>query len=171
MRLVMVARFQEQKDHAALFRALAGLTSLPWQLDLIGHGPLEEAAKRLALELGLGEWVRFHGLRNDVAEWLAKAQVFLLITNWEGFPHSILEAMRAGLPVVASDVGRINESVVEGETGFLVPRADVGALRERLSVLLQGPQLRERLGAAELLEPASIRAQLRAGDVVVNAAG
>lgn len=148
VRLVMVARFQEQKDHATLFRALAALTSLPWELDLIGDGPLEESAKRLAVELGLGQRVRFHGLRNDVAEWLAGAQVFLLITNWEGFPRSILEAMRAGLPVIASDVGGISESVVEGETGFLVPRADVGTLRERLSVLLRDPQLRERLGAA-----------------------
>lgn len=147
-RLVMVARFLEPKDHATLFRALAGLTSLPWQLDLIGDGPLEESAKHLAVELGLGERVRFHGLRNDVAEWLAGAQVFLLITNWEGFPRSILEAMRAGLPVVASDVGGISEAVIAGETGLLVPRADVGALREKLSTLLRDPQLRARLGAA-----------------------
>jgi len=62
--------------------------------------------------------------------------------------HPILEAMRASLPVIASDVGGSRESVQEGETGFLVPRGDAGRLRERLIQLLASPELRDAMGAA-----------------------
>jgi glycosyltransferase involved in cell wall biosynthesis len=79
---------------------------------------------------------------------LAQAQVSLLVTNWEGFPLSILEAMRAGLPVVASSVGGIGESVRDGETGYLVPRGGVELLRDRIERLLADSTLRLRLGAS-----------------------
>ena len=145
VRLVMVARFEPQKDHPTLFRALAGIAE-PWHLDLIGDGPLLPDAQAMVRDLGLGDRVQFWGQRMDVARLLAEAQAALLITNWEGFPRSILEAMRAGLPVVASGVGGIAESVQDGETGFLVPRGDVEALRGRLRQILGDPGLRSRLG-------------------------
>ncbi|PNY83001.1 glycosyl transferase family 1 [Deinococcus koreensis] len=144
--LVMVARFQEQKDHATLLRALAGLQTLPWTLELIGDGPLEAQTMALAAELGLAARVQFLGARSDVAERLRSAQIFVLATHWEGFPRSILEAMRAGLPVVASDVGGVRESVEDGVTGRVVPPADVDALRLALAGLIGSPQERQRLG-------------------------
>jgi glycosyltransferase involved in cell wall biosynthesis len=146
VRLAMVARFEPQKDHATLFQALAGLVNESWQLDLIGDGALLPEAKELSRRLGLADRIQFLGQRMDVDERLAEAQVALLITNWEGFPRSILEAMRAGLPVVASAVGGIAESVRDGETGFTVPRGDVQALGARLKHLLADPALRTRLG-------------------------
>jgi glycosyltransferase involved in cell wall biosynthesis len=146
VRLVMTARFEPQKDHTTLFRALAGLQQESWQLDLIGEGPLLPNAQAMVSDLGLAGRVRFWGQRMDVAERLAEAQVAVLITNWEGFPRSILEAMRAGLPVVSSAVGGIGESVREGETGFIVAQGDEGALRQRLKQLLDDPQLRARMG-------------------------
>lgn len=146
-RLVMVARFQAQKDHPTLLRALAGLQQHSWQLDLIGNGPLMGEMESLAATLGIGPRVRFLGQRMDVDQLLAQAQIGLLVSNWEGFPRSILEAMRAGLPVVASSVAGIEESVLDGETGFLVPRGGVEALQERLTRLLTDPELRVRLGA------------------------
>jgi glycosyltransferase involved in cell wall biosynthesis len=145
VRLVMVARFEAQKDHPTLFRALAGIQE-PWQLDLIGDGPLLPEAQTMARELGLLQRVQFWGQRMDVAERLAEAQTALLITNWEGFPRSILEAMRAGLPVVASEVGGVAESVEDGETGFVVARGDVEGLRLRLRQLLADPALRTSMG-------------------------
>jgi glycosyltransferase involved in cell wall biosynthesis len=146
-RLVMVARFSAQKDHATLLRAVAGLRDQPWELELIGDGPLMGEMQALAAALELGERVRFLGQRTDVEQRLAGAQAGVLSTNWEGFPMSILEAMRAGLPVVASAIAGIGESVAEGETGFLVPRGDVDLLRARLGQLLASPALRARLGA------------------------
>ncbi len=148
VRLIMVARFETQKDHGTLLRALAGLRGRSWVLDLIGDGPGRAQVAALAQQLGIADRVYFLGARNDVAEQLAHSQVFLLISRWEGFPRSILEAMRAGLPVMASDVGGVRESVVEGVTGFLIPPGDVNALRARLELLLEFPALRRRLGRA-----------------------
>ena len=145
-RLVMVARFGPQKDHATLLRALVGLQDFPWTLDLIGNGPLMSQMQALTAALGISERVRFHGQRLDVEQILAQSQAFLLTTNWEGFPRSILEAMRAGLPVVASSVGGIGEAIQDGETGYLVPRGNVDVLRHRLAGLLTDPALRVRLG-------------------------
>jgi glycosyltransferase involved in cell wall biosynthesis len=146
VRLVMVARFEPQKDHPTLLRALAGLKDHPWELDLIGDGPLMGQAESLAATLGIGGRVRFLGQRMDVDQILAQVQVSLLVSNWEGFPLSILEAMRAGLPVVASSVGGIGESVRDEESGYLVPRGDVELLRDRIRRLLESPALRARLG-------------------------
>ena len=145
-RLVMVARFGPQKDHSTLLRALAGLQEYAWTVDLVGDGPLLAQMKSYAAALGISERVRFLGQRLDVEQILARSQVSLLATNWEGFPLSILEAMRAGLPVVASAVGGIAEAIEDGQTGYLVPRGDVDQLRDRLTRLLTDPTRRIRLG-------------------------
>ena len=147
-RLVMVARLSHWKDHPTLLRALADLKDLDWHLDLVGDGPLRGQVEELTHQLGLSSHVTFHGFCRDVPERLAEAQVFLLISKWEGFPRSILEAMRAGLPVVATDVGGVRESVVDGTTGFVVPRGDVDHLRACLHQLITSPELRVRMGAA-----------------------
>jgi glycosyltransferase involved in cell wall biosynthesis len=83
-----------------------------------------------------------------VAELLFASQIFVLATKFEAFPISILEAMRAGLPVVATDVGGIAEAVGHQETGLLVPAADRGALRDALGRLIAEPALRSKLGDA-----------------------
>ncbi len=145
--LVMVARFSQPKDHALLLRALAGVEE-DYRLQLVGDGPLMDDAVRLSGALGIDGRVEFLGLRGDVEKLLAEAQVFVLASNYEGFPISIVEAMRAGLPVVASDVGGVCESVCDGENGFLVPRGDVPTLRERLQRLISNETLRARMGAA-----------------------
>jgi glycosyltransferase involved in cell wall biosynthesis len=132
VRFVMVARFEPQKDHTTLLHALAGLSNREWMLDLIGDGSLQPKAEELSQRLGLQNRVRFWGQR--------------MISNWEGFPRSILEAMRAGLPVVASAVGGVAESVQDGESGFTVARGDVPGLRQRLQVLLEDADLRARMG-------------------------
>lgn len=145
-RLVMVARFGAQKDHATLLRALAGLRDLSWTLDLVGEGPGLERTRGLADSLGLADRVHFLGQRMDVQQILGRAQLALLITNWEGFPLSLLEAMRAALPVVATAVGGVGESVQDGETGYLVAPQNVEQLQHRLRLLLSDPDLRVRLG-------------------------
>lgn len=146
-RLIMVARFEEPKDHRTLFQAMSGLRDRAWQLDLIGDGPLLSEAESQSAALGISDRVRFWGSRRDVAERLAGSEVFLLLSEREGFPLSILEAMRAGLPVIASAVGGIPEAVEDGVTGFLVPPRDPETLRDRVERLLTDPALRRRLGA------------------------
>lgn len=147
-RLIMTARFQEQKDHETLFQALSGLSDRDWSLTMVGDGPLIEHFKTRATELGLSGRVEFLGQRMDVPELLESADLFVLSTKWEGFPRSILEAMRAGLPVVSSDVGGCSESVADGETGFLVPAGAAEPLRAALRKLMDDPGLRRKMGAA-----------------------
>jgi glycosyltransferase involved in cell wall biosynthesis len=136
----------EPKDHATLLTALGGLRHMHWQLDLIGEGPLEEQLRLRSAQLGLDGRIHFRGFSDNPATQLAAAQIFVLASRSEAFPYSILEAMRAGLPVVASNVGGIPEAVVEGRTGFLVPAGDPHVLADRLGRLIADPALRQQLG-------------------------
>jgi glycosyltransferase involved in cell wall biosynthesis len=70
----------------------------------------------------------------------------VLISNWEGFPRSTLEAMRASLPAIVSDVGGAAEAIDEGKTGYVVQKGDVNTLRYRLSTLIDDPELRMKMG-------------------------
>jgi glycosyltransferase involved in cell wall biosynthesis len=146
-RLVMVARFESQKDQATLVQALSGLNQYEWSLDLVGDGPQRSAVEAAVGEAGLEGRVRFLGFRNDVPELLSQSQLFVLSSHWEGFPRTIVEAMRAGLPVIASDVGGVSEAVIDGETGCVVPPADHIALRRALEQLICDAGLREEMGA------------------------
>ena len=146
--IVMVGRFSAQKDHLTLIRALGQLRDLKWRLELVGDGHRKAEAIALADALGIADRVRFLGARDDVCAVLHEANIYVLISHWEGFPRSILEAMSVGLPVIASDVGGVCEAVREGETGFLVPRSDDHHLTERLRLLISSAEARQHLGAA-----------------------
>jgi glycosyltransferase involved in cell wall biosynthesis len=146
--LVMVARYEEQKDHEILLEALAELTHLDWRLALVGEGEREAAIRHRVAALDLTDRVRLLPGNTDVAQLLLESQIFVLATKFEAFPISILEAMRAGLPVVATDVGGIAEAVGHEETGLLVAAGDRGALRNALSHLIDDPAMRARLGEA-----------------------
>jgi glycosyltransferase involved in cell wall biosynthesis len=147
-RIVCVARFEPPKDHATLLRALAQITDLDWELDLIGDGPMEPACRDLAERLGIARRVRFRGYMRDVAAALAQAQVFALASNSEGLPRSVLEAMRAGLPSAASSVGGVPEALHDGETGLLAPSGDAAGFAAALRRLISDATLRLRIGAA-----------------------
>ncbi|MGA4642855.1 glycosyltransferase family 4 protein [Limisphaera sp. 4302-co] len=146
--IVMVGRFSRPKDQRLLVEALTALRELSWECWFVGEGPTEGACRTYVEQRRLEGKVRFLGTRRDVPDVLAKCQIFVLASNWEGLPLSVLEAMRAGLPVVASDVGGTREAIADGETGFLVPRGDAVALRDRLLQLIQNPSLRLQMGRA-----------------------
>lgn len=147
-RLIMVARFEPPKRHEDLLWALAGMTSTPWRLELVGSGHQLQNMQELAASLGLSARVTFTGECLDVAARLVQADVFVLLSDWEGLPLSVLEAMQAGLPVLASNVGGVSEAVQAEETGMLVPRRDIPAIREGLQKLLSDADLRQRMGQA-----------------------
>ncbi|MGA2740337.1 MAG: glycosyltransferase [Bryobacteraceae bacterium] len=142
----MVARFDEPKDHLTLLRAAADIPEA-FGLRLIGDGPRLGFAQRAAHELGLGRKVDFLGSRSDVPDLLSGSHIFVLASKWEALPLCVLEAMRAGLPVVASDVGGVGEALQEGVTGFLVKSGSVAALSGKLRTLIRNPGLRARMGA------------------------
>jgi glycosyltransferase involved in cell wall biosynthesis len=146
VRICSVARMEHPKDHATLFSALATLTATPWTLDLVGDVPLEVELRALAGTLGIAGRVRFLGYIPDPAVTLAAAHLFVLSSRSEAFPRSILEAMRAGLPVVASDVGGVGEAVTHRGSGLRVAPGDVPALATAIGELLLVPELRTQFG-------------------------
>jgi glycosyltransferase involved in cell wall biosynthesis len=148
VRIAMIGRLTPQKNHAGLLRALGGLRHLEWVLELIGDGPGRAGIIELARTSGIGDRVHLLGARDDIPDILGRADVYALVSNWEGFPRSILEAMRASLPVLATDVGGVAEAVQHGKTGFLVPHADDQELAMRLELLIRDRALRQSLGAA-----------------------
>jgi glycosyltransferase involved in cell wall biosynthesis len=145
--LVMVARFAAQKDHGTLLDALSGLLGMEWRLLLVGAGDRKPAVAAQVASLGLGDRVSILPAETNVVRLLTGVQVFVLSTHFEALPISILEAMRAGLPVVATDVGGISESVRHEQTGLLVPPDDVQGLREALARVIADPALRMALGS------------------------
>ncbi|HEX4805839.1 MAG TPA: glycosyltransferase [Conexibacter sp.] len=140
-----LGRLTDQKGYDALVRALPALPEAT--LVLVGDGPERGALEALAAELGVAERLLVTGWTADARRWLPTFDAFALPSLWEGMPLVILEAMHAGLPVVASDVGSVAEAVADGETGFVVAPGDEAALRERLGRLLRDPALRARMGA------------------------
>ena len=146
-RIIGIGRFAYPKDFTTLLEALARVRS-PCQTVLAGDGPALPAVAAALQKDGLSERVELLGARADIPELLAGSDVFVLSSRSEGFPVSILEAMAAGLPVVATDVGGVAEAVENGETGCLVPAADPEALARALERLVSDADLRRRLGAA-----------------------
>lgn len=129
-----VANLREVKGHRYLLEAVALLEKrMPrLRLLLVGTGELQEELEQLARDLGIRDRVVFAGRRHDVPNCLAASDIFVLPSLSEGTPLSILEAMRAGLPVVATRVGGIPEIVEDGRSAFLVPSGNPQALAEAL---------------------------------------
>jgi glycosyltransferase involved in cell wall biosynthesis len=151
-RIVTVGRLAFPKDPLTLVRALARVRARGgrFRASFVGDGPEAEDVAAELRALGLESDVELCGARSDVGAVLARSDVFVLASRSEGGPISILEAMAAGLPVVASDVGGVREQVADGVTGLLVPPGDPEALAGALERLLADPELRRRLGAAGL---------------------
>jgi glycosyltransferase involved in cell wall biosynthesis len=139
-----LGRLTEQKGYDLLLRALPELPSAT--LVLVGDGPQRHALEEMAAELDVVERLQITGWVDDAPSRLAGFDVFALPSRWEGMPLSILEAMHAGLAVVACDVGSVSEAIRDGDTGYVVPIDDFGALCDRLRTLLADVALRERMG-------------------------
>lgn len=138
--LLSTSRLVPQKGVDAAVRALP---ELPDDLVLVvlGEGPERSALERLAGELGVSERLFLRGRVPDVAAWLQRATVYVQPARWEGFGLGVLEAMHAGLPVVATNVSSLPELVVDGETGRLVPSGDAAALARAVAEALERPEL------------------------------
>lgn len=144
--LLMVARFSPPKQQIQLIQALNEIRHLNWTMYFAGDGPLLQKCRQVALGLELTERIFFLGNRNDIEELLTKSDIFILLSDWEGLPISILEAMRHGLPVVATDVGGVKEAVQDGVNGYLLPKGSRKCLIEKLTHLLINPELQTKMG-------------------------
>lgn len=130
LQIITVARFSPPKKIKETLRILSESLKrkMPIRITFIGDGPQFDEFVNYAKEIHVENNVTFLGARTDVEKLLPQFDLFLLLSNWEGFPISIIEAMRAGLPVMASDVGGVKEAVIHGENGWLIPRDDSTAI-------------------------------------------
>ena len=145
--IVSVARLEPQKNPLSLIRAFAAaLPDQPrWHLLLAGDGSLRQAARAVA-----SPRVHFLGVVDDIPELLASSDIFALASDWEGNPMSVMEAMAAGLPVVATAVGGVPELIDH----LLVPPGDTRALAAALSSLARDPARRRALAETSRLRAA-----------------
>jgi glycosyltransferase involved in cell wall biosynthesis len=146
--IVAVGRLKAPKDFVTLVRALARLQPDSFEALIVGDGPDRHRLEAEIEALGLADRVELAGERRDVPQLLASADVFVLSSASEGMPVSVLEAMAAGLPVVAARVGGVPEQVADGVTGLLVEPGDPDELAAALARLTRDGELRRRLGAA-----------------------
>ncbi len=128
---------------SALRREFPGL-----RVEIAGSGPHRQKLEEGVAHCGLKGHVEFLGWINDLNSVLPRWDVFVMPSLEEGFPIAALDAMAAGLPVVASSVGGVPELIQDGITGWFVPPGDVDALASRLRLLLSNPQMRHSMGAA-----------------------
>lgn len=144
--ILTLARLEEQKGLEHLVAAAALVPEATFVV--AGEGRERASLEARAREAGVADRVRFVGHRSDVPELLAACDLFVLPSLVEGSPISVMEAMAAGRPVVATDIGGTNEVVLDGATGLLVPPADPEALAMAIRAVLGDAELRDRLGAA-----------------------
>ncbi len=147
---VCVARLEKQKNHAMLLEAFArGLAAEPRaHLLLVGEGGRRGDLELRVRELRLDGKIRFLGQRSDVSEVLSAADVFVLASQNEGNPLALMEAMAAGLPVVATAVGGVPELLVDQRSGLLVRPGDCNGLAAAMLRLLQNAELRRTIAAS-----------------------
>lgn len=148
--LVCVASLIEQKRVDVLLAALAQLNgqNIRFRCVILGEGALRESLETRAVELGLSGSVAFLGFQPDVRAYLRAADIFVLTSDKEGMPLSILEAMACGLPCVVTRVGGNAELVTDGAEGYLLPPGDANAIGRTLRELIGQTELRDAMSAA-----------------------
>jgi glycosyltransferase involved in cell wall biosynthesis len=144
-----VGRFAPEKDFPLLVRAVAPLLrGGDLRLLIVGDGAEMGRVRAEVEALGVDGLVSLPGARSDIPECLAAMDVFVLSSRMEGTPIAVLEAMAAGLPLVASAVGGLPALVTDGENGFLFPSGDETALRARVRALRDDPSRAARVAEA-----------------------
>lgn len=131
--LLMISRFSAAKDHATVIRAMKDISEAA-QVFFVGDGALRKACKDLAVELGVDDRIHFEGIQTDVVHYIAKSDVGILSSHWEGLPLTAIEMMAGGLPVVGSNVAGIRP-VLEG-AGLLFEEGDAKHLAEIINTLI-----------------------------------
>ena len=149
-----VGRLDAGKDLETLLRAMAGNHHPHWHVVLVGAGDHGDQLRTLVKELGIGDRVTFTGYREDRMAFLKGFDVFVLPSRSEGIPRCLMEAMAAGVPIVASDIPGCRNLVDGSSTGLLFPVGDEQALRERVVELSGSPERRDSIveGARRFIE-------------------
>ncbi len=148
VRLGIAGRLNAEKGHDVLIRAIRNLSEkFPGvSLKIAGDGPLLKDLQALVNECGLSENIVFCGFIEDMASFLKEIDIFVLSSHYEGFGIVLIEAMAAGLPIVATDVGGVREVVDDGKNGIIVPSGSEGELTLGIEYFLQNPGIAYEYG-------------------------
>jgi glycosyltransferase involved in cell wall biosynthesis len=150
--ILSVGRLSYEKGHADLVRAAARLAGMPgtspFRVVIVGDGPERATLTKLAAHVGLDKSITFAGFQRDTRPYYALAAVVVVPSHSEGSPNVVLEAMAAGLPIVANRVGGVPEIIEDGVTGLLVESRNPEAMAKTIFQLLSNTDLRSRLGSA-----------------------
>ena len=148
--LLSIGRLTYQKGHEYLLHAMPKVISrFPnARAGICGEGSLRSQLEAQIMELGLSDHVRLLGTRDDVSPFLAAADIFVLPSRWEGLSRALMEAMAAGIPVIATRVDGIKDLITDGAHGLLVPSEDAESLGTSILQYLDDPQMMKRMGAA-----------------------
>jgi len=166
IKLISIGRLTVAKDYPNLLQAFLILKrklevkqlDAP-QLRIVGEGELRPQIEKMILEMGLTNYVQLLGLREDIPELLAKSDIYVMASEWEGLSISLIEALAAGMPIVATDAGSNNEIVQNGQSGIIVPCKDPNSLANALFKVISNRETRERL---------SINARQQAADFTIG---
>ncbi len=139
-------RLAKQKNIPLMVRVFDQLTR-QYTAVIAGDGPMNNQIKKMIDNMGLRDKVLLVGETNNVHEFLLRSELFLLTSDWEGLPISLIEALRAGIPIVATNVGGVSEMVTAGENGYLASRGDATSLSSYINKLIENNDLRNTMGA------------------------
>jgi glycosyltransferase involved in cell wall biosynthesis len=144
------ANFRPQKAHHVLVAAIGQCQSRLGNCEFwfVGAGELRRVIEERVRQAGLAGSVRFMGVRTDIPRLLHAADVLVLPSVFESLPRTIMEAMAASKPVIATRVGGVCEVVIDGRTGLIVPPGEPGPLAEALVLMATDPEYRSRMGLA-----------------------
>lgn len=152
--ILWAGRFEESKRADVLIDAFAAVaTAAPdWTVVLLGDGPTRQSAIERAAALGLAERVILPGFAGNLADWYARATIFVTTSSYEGFPNTLLEALAHGVPSIAFDILTGPKELSDGGRRLVLLPDDghVGRLTEALSSLISNPERRDELRAAAL---------------------
>lgn len=148
-RVVAIGRLNEQKNFSLLIESFANLGKEldEFKLDIYGEGPEHAKLQKLIDKLGLEKRVTLRGAQKDVVQLIADAELFVMSSDYEGFPNALLEAMAIGLPVISTDFPTgVARDLIGNENGIVVPVKDENALTEAMRFVLLNNDVRIRMG-------------------------
>lgn len=149
--IIAIGRLTKAKDHENLLNAMKILIDklniegikAPVLL-IVGEGELEKELKEISASLGINEYTKFLGIRQDIPDLLSKSDIYVMSSEWEGLSISLIEALASGIPIVATDAGSNNEIIENEANGLIVPIKDPEALAEGLYRVIVNPDLRRK---------------------------
>jgi len=139
-------RLHEKNGHLHLIEAASILDNRKLCYRFVGSGEEETKLKELVKQKHLDDCINFVGFRYDIPRQLAMLDIYVQPSLYEGLPNSVLEAMASGLPVIATDVGGTSEAIIDGKTGLLIPPKDAKAIAEKITYLIEHPDVARRIG-------------------------